>query len=103
ILIRSCRTPLMVWLGQPSDCWPSHRRSGRAGATSTANISPSVTCTSLLIPHKDQSNLNRFITDPKWDYRTLNKRRVELVEDELDIRSSMAEVEPRYGLSMESS
>ena len=40
------------------------------------------------IPHKDQSNLNRFITDPKWDYRALNKRRVKLVEDELDLRRS---------------
>jgi hypothetical protein len=43
------------------------------------------------IPHKDQSNLNRFITDPKWDYKALNKRRVKLVEDELDLRSSTDE------------
>jgi hypothetical protein len=35
------------------------------------------------IPHKDQSNLNRFITDPKWDYKALNQRRIKLVEDEL--------------------
>jgi hypothetical protein len=40
------------------------------------------------IPHKDQSNLNRFITDPKWNYRALNKRRIKLVEDELDLRGS---------------
>ena len=40
------------------------------------------------IPHKDQSNLNRFITDAKWDNRELNKRRIELVEDELGLRGS---------------
>ena len=40
------------------------------------------------IPHKDQSNLNRFITDPKWDYHALNKRRIELVEDELGLKGS---------------
>jgi hypothetical protein len=40
------------------------------------------------IPHKDQSNLNRFITDPKWDYHALNKRRIKLVEDEFDLRGS---------------
>lgn len=45
------------------------------------------------IPHKDQSNLNRFITDPKWDYKALNKRRLKLVEDELDLRGSS---EPCY-------
>jgi len=22
------------------------------------------------IPHKDQSNLNRFVTDAKWDYQS---------------------------------
>ncbi len=38
------------------------------------------------VPHKDQSNLNRFITDPKWDHRALSRRRVELVEDELGLR-----------------
>ncbi|TLX93737.1 MAG: transposase [Thaumarchaeota archaeon] len=40
------------------------------------------------VPHKDQSNLNRFITDPKWDYRALNERRVALVEDELGLKGS---------------
>ena len=40
------------------------------------------------IPHKDQSNLNRFITDAKWDYRELNRRRIKLVEDELELAFS---------------
>ncbi len=40
------------------------------------------------IPHKDQSNLNRFVTDPKWDYRAVNQRRIKLVEEELDLRGS---------------
>jgi hypothetical protein len=40
------------------------------------------------IPHKDQSNLNRFITDPKWDYKALNQRRIKLVGDELALRVS---------------
>ena len=38
---------------------------------------------SSFIPWKDQSNLNRFITDAKWDYHALNDRRVKLVEEEL--------------------
>jgi len=38
---------------------------------------------SSFIPWKDQSSLNRFITDAKWDYRALNDRRVKLVEEEL--------------------
>jgi hypothetical protein len=38
--------------------------------------------------HKDQSNLNRFITDPKWDYNALNKRRIKLVEEEFDLADS---------------
>lgn len=40
------------------------------------------------IPHKDQSNPNRFITDPKWDCRALNRRRIRLVEEELDLGGS---------------
>ena len=40
------------------------------------------------VPHKDQSNLNRFITDAKWDYQELNKRRIRLVEEELGLNGS---------------
>jgi hypothetical protein len=46
------------------------------------------------IPRKDQSSLNRFITDPKWDYKALNKRRLKLVEDELDLRRSKGSCYP---------
>lgn len=40
------------------------------------------------VPHKDRSSLDRFIIDPKWDYRAINERRVELVEEELGLRRS---------------
>ncbi len=40
------------------------------------------------VPHKDQSSLNRFVTDAKWDYRELNERRIRLVEEELGVKGS---------------
>ncbi len=48
------------------------------------------------IPHKDQSNLNRFITNPKRDYKALNQRRVKLVEEELDLLRGSTTEEPCY-------
>ncbi|MEM2759289.1 MAG: transposase [Nitrososphaerales archaeon] len=38
-----------------------------------------------LVPYRNQSSLNRFITDAKWDYRALNYRRLRLVEKELGL------------------
>lgn len=52
------------------------------GEKYVANVSDS------FVPHKDQSSLNRFVTDAKWDYQELNERRIELVEDELGLRGS---------------
>ncbi|MDG7011326.1 MAG: transposase [Nitrososphaerota archaeon] len=52
------------------------------GEKYVANVSDS------FVPHKDQSSLNRFVTDAKWDYHELNERRMGLVEDELGLRDS---------------
>ena len=40
------------------------------------------------IPHKDRSALDRFVIEAKWDYRSLNDRRISLVEDELGLKDS---------------
>jgi hypothetical protein len=55
------------------------------GERYVANVSDS------FVPHKDQSSLNRFVTDAKWDYHELNERRIALVEDELGLRGSKEE------------